>query len=72
MTLSLAGPAVLVGDHPFPFGIYGGVAGAFTRTVPGRTRLVTVTAEHPQPGQASVRLSVPPGPGRAFLSAAAR
>jgi beta-galactosidase len=67
VTLSLAGPAILVGDSPFPFGIYGGVGGAFARSLPGRTGLVTVTAQHPRLGQASVRLTVTPASGRAFL-----
>jgi beta-galactosidase len=67
VTLSVAGPATLVGDNPFPFGIYGGVGGAFVRSLPGRTGLVTVTAQHPQLGHASVRLTVTPASGRAFL-----
>ena len=34
--LALAGPAVLVGDNPFPFGDNGGVGGALVRSLPGR------------------------------------
>ena len=67
VTLSLACLAVLVGDNPFPFGIYGGVGGAFVRSRPGGTGLVTVIAEHPQLGHASVRLTIAPALGRAFL-----
>ena len=37
VTLTLAGPATLVGDNPFPFGSYGGVGGSFARSAPGRT-----------------------------------
>ena len=58
---------MLVGDNPFPFGVYGGVGGAFVRSRPGGTGLVTVTAEHPQLGHASVRLTIAPALGRAFL-----
>ena len=67
VTLTLAGPATLVGDNPFPFGSYGGVGGAFARSVPGRTGLVTVTAEHPSLGRATARLTVTPALGRTFL-----
>ena len=48
-------------------GTYGGVGGAFVRPLPGRTGLVTVTAQHPRLGHASVRLTVTPASGRAFL-----
>ena len=67
VTLTLAGPATLVGDNPFHFGEYGGVGGAFVRSVPGRTGLVTVTAEHPSLGHATARLTVTPALGRTFL-----
>ena len=67
VTLTLAGPATLVGDNPFPFGSYGGVGGAFVRSAPGRTGLVTVRAEHSSLGHATVRLTVTPAPGRTFL-----
>ena len=58
VTLSLAGPATLIGDSPFPFGEYGGVGGAFVRSQPGLTGRVTVTARHPALGQATAQLSV--------------
>jgi beta-galactosidase len=68
VSLSLHGPAVLVGDNPFAFGDYGGVGGAFVRSLAGRTGLVTVTAEHAVLGRASARIRVNmPGPGRRFL-----
>jgi beta-galactosidase len=68
VNLSLTGPASLVGDNPFAFGEYGGVGGAFIRSLPGRTGLVTLTAEHAALGSASVRVRVTqPGPGRRFV-----
>jgi beta-galactosidase len=54
--LSLTGPATLVGDNPFDFALYGGVGGAFVRSLPGRPGAVTVTATHPSLGQATVTL----------------
>jgi len=65
--LALTGPAILVGDNPFPFGIYGAAGGAFVRSIPGRTGTVTVTARHARLGDASVRISViPPAEDRRF------
>ena len=58
VTLSLAGPATLVGENPFAFGTYGGVGGAFVRSQPGQAGLVSVTARHPLLGQAAVRIAV--------------
>ena len=67
VSLSLAGPGMLIGDNPFPFGRYGGVGGAFIRSVPGRAGLVSVTATHPSLGRAVVRITVTrPGPGVQF------
>jgi beta-galactosidase len=67
VSLSLAGPGLLIGDNPFPFGRYGGVGGAFVRSVPGRAGLVKVTATHPHLGRAVVRITVTrPGPGAQF------
>jgi beta-galactosidase len=68
VSLSLAGPATLVGDNPFDFAIYGGVGGAFVRSLPGRTGPVTVTAEHPALGRATASMTVtPPGSGAQYL-----
>jgi beta-galactosidase len=58
VSLSLTGPATLIGDNPFEFGGYGGVGGAFVRSEPGRPGLVSVTASHPVLGQARVRVTV--------------
>jgi len=57
VSLSLTGPAALIGDNPFEFGAYGGVGGAFVRSEPGRPGLVSVTASHPLLGQARVRVT---------------
>jgi beta-galactosidase len=63
VSLSLTGPAMLIGDNPFPFGTYGGVGGAFVRSAPGQAGLVSVMARHPFLGQATVRVRVTrPGP----------
>jgi beta-galactosidase len=67
VTLSLAGPATLISQNPFAFATYGGVGGAFARSEPGRTGLVTVTAEHPALGHATVRLTVTPPRAQQFL-----
>jgi len=65
--LALKGPAVLVGDNPFPFAEYGAAGGAFVRSVSGRTGTATVTARHMLLGDASVRISViPPAQDRRF------
>ncbi len=55
--LSLTGPAALIGQNPFPFGSYGGVGGAFVRSVPGKTGQVTVTARHATLGSTSVEVT---------------
>jgi beta-galactosidase len=58
--LSLAGPATLIGDNPFSFSKYGGVGGAFVRSVRGRTGKVTVTATHRTLGKATATVTVGP------------
>jgi beta-galactosidase len=58
ITLTLTGPAVLIGQNPFAFGSYGGIGGAFIRSIPGKTGQVTVTAQHAMLGSASVRITV--------------
>jgi beta-galactosidase len=58
VTLSLTGPAALVGQNPFAFGSYRGVGSAFIRSIPGKTGQVTVTAQHATLGSASVRVTV--------------
>ncbi len=66
VSLSLTGPATLIGDNPFDFGVYGGVGGAFVRSRPGLTGPVRITAEHPALGRATVRMAVIP-PGAEYL-----
>ena len=58
VTLTLTGPATLIGQNPFAFGSYGGIGGAFIRSIPGKTGQVTVTAQHATLGSASVRVTV--------------
>jgi beta-galactosidase len=58
VTLSVTGPAVLVGSNPFPFGESGGVGGAFLRSLPGETGIATVTARHRTLGAARVTVRV--------------
>jgi beta-galactosidase len=60
VSLQLTGPAVLVGDNPFPFAAYGGVGGAFVRSLPGQPGQVTVTARHPALGQDTVTVTTAP------------
>jgi beta-galactosidase len=58
VTLSLTGPAALVAQNPFAFGSYGGIGGAFVRSIIGKTGQVTVTARHATLGSASVQITV--------------
>ncbi|HET9073052.1 MAG TPA: glycoside hydrolase family 2 TIM barrel-domain containing protein [Solirubrobacteraceae bacterium] len=58
VALSLSGPAVLVGDNPFPLGFYGGVGGVFLRSQVNRPGRVTLRASHPTLGSASAHLQV--------------
>ncbi|HLI36736.1 MAG TPA: glycoside hydrolase family 2 TIM barrel-domain containing protein [Streptosporangiaceae bacterium] len=62
VTLTLTGPAVLIGDNPFPFGAYGGVGGAFVRSLPGQAGLARITAGHPALGRATVQVTITPRP----------
>jgi beta-galactosidase len=64
VTLSLKGPAVLVGQNPFDFAGYGGVGGAYIRSEVGKTGVVTVTASHPTLGTASGQLKVTAATGK--------
>jgi beta-galactosidase len=66
VALTLTGPATLIGDNPFEFAEYGGVGGAFVRSLPGRPGRVTVQAQHATLGQATARLTVAPAVGRNF------
>jgi beta-galactosidase len=64
VTLTLTGPAALLGDNPFAFGDYGGLGAVWIRSLPGQTGTVTLAASLPQLGQAQVQLrSVPASRG---------
>jgi beta-galactosidase len=56
VTLTLSGPATLVGDNPFAFGQYGGLGAVWIRSQAGQPGAVTLTASHPQLGQAEVQV----------------
>jgi beta-galactosidase len=56
VTLTVSGPATLVGDNPFAFGQYGGLGAVWIRSQPGQPGAVTLTASHPQLGQAEVQV----------------
>jgi beta-galactosidase len=56
VALALSGPATLVGDNPFEFGRYGGLGAVWIRSQAGQPGAITLTANHPQLGQAEVQL----------------
>jgi beta-galactosidase len=56
VTLTLSGPATLVGDNPFAFGQYGGLGAVWIRSVAGQPGAITLTASHPLLGQAEVQV----------------
>ena len=60
VTLTLTGPATLIGDNPFAFGAYGGLGAVWIRSLPGQTGTITLAASQPELGQAQVQVrSVP-------------
>jgi beta-galactosidase len=67
VTLTVAGPGSLVGSSPFAFGTFGGVGGAFVRSIPGKTGRVTVTARHATLGSASAVVTVATARSEKFL-----
>ena len=56
VTLTLSGPATLVGDNPFAFGRYGGLGAVWIRSLTGQPGAITLTASHPLLGQAEVQV----------------
>jgi beta-galactosidase len=58
VTLSVDGPAVLIGDNPFDFQAAGGVGAVWVRSLPGRAETVRVSASHPVLGDAAAGLRV--------------
>jgi beta-galactosidase len=60
VTLSVHGPAVLLGDNPFPFGDTGGVGAVWLRTLPHSPGTVKLTVTHDTLGSATVSVTVTP------------
>jgi beta-galactosidase len=60
VTLTLTGPATLIGDNPFAFGAYGGLGAVWIRSLPGQTGAITLAASQSELGHAQVQVrSVP-------------
>jgi len=58
VTLTVEGPAILVGESPFDFAAAGGAGAVWIRSRPGEPGTVTVRASHPGLGQAVARVRV--------------
>jgi beta-galactosidase len=58
VTLTVDGPAVLVGDNPVDFAATGGAAAVWIRSLPGSPGAVTVQASHSALGNAVARIKV--------------
>ena len=71
LALSVAGPAVLLGDNPFDLGAAGGACAVWIRSRPGAAGTVAVSARRPVLGPASAAARVRPG-GRRPASRARR
>jgi beta-galactosidase len=56
VTLTLSGPATLVGDNPFAFGQYGGLGAVWIRSLAGQPGAITLTASHPLLGQTEIQV----------------
>ncbi len=56
VTLTMSGPATLIGDNPFAFGQYGGLGAVWIRSLAGQPGAITLTASHPLLGQAEVQV----------------
>src|SRR3984885_9031892 len=61
VTLTLTGPAALIGDNPFAFGAYGGLGAVWIRSLPGQPGTITLAASHPELGQGQVQVRSVPG-----------
>ncbi|HJY96289.1 MAG TPA: glycoside hydrolase family 2 TIM barrel-domain containing protein, partial [Streptosporangiaceae bacterium] len=68
VTLTLAGPATLIGDNPFAFGAYGGLGAVWIRSLPGQTGTITLAASQPELGQAQVQVRSVPATGGSQLA----
>jgi beta-galactosidase len=58
VTLSIRGPAVLVGDNPLDFGATGGTGAVWIRSLPGSPGVVRVRASHPALGTAALKITI--------------
>jgi beta-galactosidase len=58
VTVTIEGPAMLVGDSPLDFGATGGVGAVWVRSLPGSPGDVTVRATHPTLGEATAVVRV--------------
>jgi beta-galactosidase len=56
VTLTLSGPATLIGDNPFAFGAYGGLGAVWVRSQAGQPGIITVGASQPELGLAEVQV----------------
>jgi beta-galactosidase len=68
VTLTLSGPATLIGDNPFAFGAYGGLGAVWIRSLPGQTGTITLAASQPELGQAQVQVRSVPATGGSQLT----
>jgi beta-galactosidase len=68
VTLTLSGPATLIGDNPFAFGAYGGLGAVWIRSLPGQTGTITLAASQPELGQAQVQVRSVPATGGSQLA----
>jgi beta-galactosidase len=60
VTLTVDGPATLIGDNPFAFGDYGGLGAVWIRSQAGQTGAITLAATEPGLGQAQVKIQAVP------------
>jgi beta-galactosidase len=64
VSLSVHGPAAIVGQNPFAFGQFGGVGGVIIRSEAGRSGTAQVTAHHSTLGSAQATLTVTKATGK--------
>ena len=68
VTLTLSGPATLIGDNPFAFGDYGGLGAVWIRSLAGQTGSVMLAASEPRLGQAQIAVQAVPASGGSQLA----
>ncbi len=64
VSISLHGPAAIVGQNPFAFGQFGGVGGVIIRSEAGRSGTAHLTASHPTLGSAEATLTISKATGK--------